>query len=51
MMPLLIIMAALQTYLDKNFRFKDICNWPTIKFILIVAFIGDCMSLCNVFAG
>jgi drug/metabolite transporter (DMT)-like permease len=26
-------------------------NWKTFKLILLVSFIGDCMSLCNVFSG
>lgn len=51
MLPFLIIMASVQTYYDKKFKFKDIMNWETLKFILIVAFIGDLMSLTNVFAG
>lgn len=51
MLPFLMVMAAVQTYFDKKFRFKDVSNWQTLKFILIVAFIGDCSSLANVFSG
>jgi hypothetical protein len=51
MLPFLIAMASVQTYYDKKFRFKDVMNWSTFKFILIVAFIGDLMSLANVFSG
>ena len=51
MLPFLSIMAAVQTYFDKDFAFKDIINWQTFKKIFIVGLIGDCMSLCGTFAG
>jgi drug/metabolite transporter (DMT)-like permease len=51
MLPFLIIMASFQTYMDKKFKLREIMNWQTLKFLIIVGFIGDLMSLCNVFAG
>ena len=51
MLPFLMIMAACQTYYDERFKIKDIVTWSTLKTMILVGFIGDCMSLCGTYAG
>ena len=51
MLPFLIILAAFQTYMDKEFKFKDVLNRKTILTLFVVGALGDMMSLCHIFAG
>ena len=51
MLPFLFAMAAIQVYLEKDFSLKSVFKWSLLKRILLIAFIGDLMSLFGVFAG
>jgi hypothetical protein len=51
MIPFLALLAGVQTYFDKEFKFREILHLRTLGKFIVIALIGDLMSLFGVFAG